>query len=68
MLPNQAIAIVGAAGIFPDADDLQTFWQNIATGHCAIAPVASRRWGVPDTQIKSDAIRADRARSERTLR
>jgi PfaB family protein len=60
---ESAIAIVGAAGIFPDADDLETFWQNIAARHCAIAPVPDQRWGVPTSQIRSEEIQADRIRS-----
>nr|MDJ0883220.1 beta-ketoacyl synthase N-terminal-like domain-containing protein [Desulfobacterales bacterium] len=62
MPPNHAIAIVGAAGVFPDADDLETFWQNIAARHCAIAPVPSSRWGVPADQIHSADLKVDKIR------
>ena len=31
MVSKKTIAIVGAAGIFPDADELEAFWQNIAS-------------------------------------
>src|SRR5262249_57784211 len=27
------IAVIGIAGRFPDADDLDAFWRNIAAGH-----------------------------------
>ncbi len=63
MLSENSIAIVGAAGIFPDADDTATFWKNIAAGHCAIAPVTSERWGVPSAEIMSAGIETDKVRS-----
>ncbi|MFE7242356.1 amino acid adenylation domain-containing protein [Streptomyces sp. NPDC057580] len=38
------IAVLGAAGRFPGADDLDTYWRNLAAGHIAIGPPpASRR-------------------------
>ncbi len=63
MLLENSIAIVGAAGIFPAADDIETFWKNIAAGHCAIAPVTSERWGVPYEEITSAEIEPDKVRS-----
>ncbi|MGU3493771.1 amino acid adenylation domain-containing protein [Xanthobacteraceae bacterium A53D] len=40
---KEPIAIIGAAGRFPDADDLDAFWQNLAAGHDAIGlPPAGR--------------------------
>ncbi|MGD8267927.1 MAG: beta-ketoacyl synthase N-terminal-like domain-containing protein, partial [Desulfobacterales bacterium] len=63
MSRDTAIAIVGVAGVFPAADDLETFWHNIAAKRCAIAPVPSRRWGVPTEQIQAAEICADRIRS-----
>ncbi len=65
--PESTIAIVGAAGIFPDADDIETFWKNIVAGHCAITPVPSERWGVPREAIQSvsppTGIESDKVRS-----
>ncbi|MBL0713188.1 MAG: polyketide synthase, partial [Desulfosarcina sp.] len=63
-MPNDTpIAVVGAAGIFPGADNLEAFWQNIAARHCAIGPVGSKRWGVPTEQIQAEDSRPDRIRS-----
>ncbi|PAY00811.1 beta-ketoacyl synthase [Pseudoalteromonas sp. HM-SA03] len=30
------IAVVGMAGRFPDADNVEALWQNVRSGHCAI--------------------------------
>lgn len=38
------IAIVGMACIFPGAGNMQTFWQNIQQGVCAISDVPESRW------------------------
>jgi phthiocerol/phenolphthiocerol synthesis type-I polyketide synthase E len=34
------IAVVGMAGRFPDAPDLDRFWTNLVTGHEAIRPLS----------------------------
>ena len=41
---DNAVAIIGLAARFPDAADSDAFWQNLATGHCAIAEVPAARW------------------------
>ena len=33
-----AVAIIGMAGQFPDAGDVETFWRNLVTGHDAVHP------------------------------
>ncbi|HRC58038.1 MAG TPA: SDR family oxidoreductase, partial [Kofleriaceae bacterium] len=38
------IAIIGAACRFPQADDLPTFWRNLAAGHDAVTEVPGDRW------------------------
>lgn len=38
------IAIVGMAGRFPGAKDLDAFWQNLAAGRSAITEVPAERW------------------------
>ena len=32
------MAIIGMAGQFPDAGDVETFWRNLVTGHDAVHP------------------------------
>ena len=38
------IAVIGLAGRFPDAPDAETFWQNLAAGHCSIREAPPERW------------------------
>ncbi|MBB5953765.1 amino acid adenylation domain-containing protein [Saccharothrix tamanrassetensis] len=37
------IAVVGMAGRYPDADDLDALWRNLSAGRCAIAPPPATR-------------------------
>ena len=41
------VAIVGIGGIFPDAPDLDRFWDNIRHGRSAVREVPAGRWLVP---------------------
>ncbi|MGW2683212.1 SDR family oxidoreductase [Streptomyces sp. NPDC001414] len=38
------IAIVGMAGMFPQAPDLATFWAHVVAGHDAVTEVPAERW------------------------
>ncbi|MEQ1514800.1 MAG: beta-ketoacyl synthase N-terminal-like domain-containing protein, partial [Lysobacteraceae bacterium] len=40
----QAIAVVGMAGQFPQATDLDQYWRNLAAGRDCITEVPSGRW------------------------
>ncbi|CAM2011288.1 amino acid adenylation domain-containing protein [Acanthopleuribacter pedis] len=42
--PNAQIAVVGLAGRYPQAPDLETFWQNLAAGRNSITEVPADRW------------------------
>jgi acyl transferase domain-containing protein len=49
MTPKKPIAVVGMAGLFPGADNIEIFWQNILNGMDACAEVNPGRWRVaPD--------------------
>jgi glutamate-1-semialdehyde aminotransferase/3-oxoacyl-(acyl-carrier-protein) synthase/NRPS condensation-like uncharacterized protein/aryl carrier-like protein len=57
---TEAIAIVGMAGRFPDADNLDEFWDNLYKGHDPVREVPAERWNAtqffdenPDTPGKS---------------
>ncbi|MFI2507293.1 type I polyketide synthase [Streptomyces sp. NPDC018972] len=39
-----AVAVIGMAGRFPGAGDLDAFWENLATGREAIRPVADEEF------------------------
>ncbi|MFZ9746743.1 MAG: beta-ketoacyl synthase N-terminal-like domain-containing protein [Opitutaceae bacterium] len=40
----EPIAIIGMAGQFPDADDLDEFWANLAAGRDSVREVPADRW------------------------
>ncbi|WP_159992813.1 non-ribosomal peptide synthetase [Roseomonas sp. 18066] len=41
---TDAIAVIGMAGRFPGAEDLEEFWALLAAGRSAIGPVPPGRW------------------------
>jgi polyketide synthase PksM len=43
-LPDDAIAIVGMAGRFPEANDIRQFWKNLKAGKDSIIEVPPERW------------------------
>ena len=48
--PNDAIAVIGLAGRYPDAPDLATFWQNLLAGRDCIGEIPASRWSWQDYQ------------------
>ena len=52
------VAIIGMAGIFPEAENLDEFWRNILFGHDCITEVPRERWSV-DTYFDPDAKDTD---------
>jgi acyl transferase domain-containing protein/NAD(P)-dependent dehydrogenase (short-subunit alcohol dehydrogenase family)/acyl carrier protein/SAM-dependent methyltransferase len=44
VFPDAPIAVIGLAGRYPDAPDLDTFWHNLRAGHDAIRAVPESRW------------------------
>ncbi|UQS14765.1 SDR family NAD(P)-dependent oxidoreductase [Pseudomonas sp. HS6] len=38
------LAVVGVAGQFPDADDVQAFWANLLAGRQCTATIPAQRW------------------------
>ncbi|MEW1871966.1 beta-ketoacyl synthase N-terminal-like domain-containing protein [Streptomyces caelestis] len=39
-----AVAVIGMAGRFPDADDLDAFWENLAAGRESVRPVTDEEF------------------------
>jgi len=61
-----SVAIVGIGGIFPDAPDLDRFWQNIISGHSAAREVPPDRWAVPaDAVFAPETATRDKVYSRR---
>ncbi|HEX3828814.1 MAG TPA: SDR family NAD(P)-dependent oxidoreductase [Sporichthyaceae bacterium] len=59
--PAQApldVAIVGMAGVFPQAGDLAEFWSNVLRNHDAITEVPADRWD-PATYFTGDGATLD---------
>ena len=44
MSDGRTVAIIGMGAVMPDAQDLQTFWDNILSGKDSIREVPSSRW------------------------
>jgi acyl transferase domain-containing protein/acyl carrier protein len=42
--PSPAIAVIGMAGQFPEAKNVEAFWQNIAGGKNCIREIDPKRW------------------------
>ncbi|MEM6401950.1 MAG: beta-ketoacyl synthase N-terminal-like domain-containing protein, partial [Cyanobacteria bacterium P01_D01_bin.116] len=53
------VAIIGMAGIFPQAKNLQEYWQNIVDGVDCITDVPSSRWNI-DEYYDSDPTVPDK--------
>ena len=47
-LESVPIAIVGMAGIFPEAKNLREYWKNILDGRDCIKPIPESRWNIDD--------------------
>ncbi|NQX71886.1 SDR family NAD(P)-dependent oxidoreductase, partial [Paenibacillus alba] len=43
---NEPIAIIGMSGRYPDANDLEMYWNNLANGKNSIQEIPQTRWDV----------------------
>lgn len=43
MGPDEDIAVIGMAGMFPQAGDLDEFWSHLKGGHCVVGPIPDDR-------------------------
>ncbi|MBL6449564.1 SDR family NAD(P)-dependent oxidoreductase [Fulvivirga sp. 29W222] len=53
---SQTIAVVGMAGQFPEAKNVEEFWQNIAEGKNCISEIPQERWDVNKYYQKGDPV------------
>ncbi|KAA1246432.1 non-ribosomal peptide synthetase/type I polyketide synthase, partial [Aquimarina sp. RZ0] len=53
---NEPIAIIGMAGRFPGANDIDTFWQNLKSNTDSISEIPSNRWSVDDFYTSNEDI------------
>jgi acyl transferase domain-containing protein/NAD(P)-dependent dehydrogenase (short-subunit alcohol dehydrogenase family)/SAM-dependent methyltransferase len=47
-IDSESIAIIGLSGVYPQASDLDQFWQNLKTGLDCITEIPADRWSLED--------------------
>ncbi len=57
---NQEIAIIGISGRFPDADNLDSFWQNLISKTCSIKEIENQPWSTENTSISPSENEAEK--------
>ncbi|MEA3428559.1 MAG: polyketide synthase, partial [Thermodesulfobacteriota bacterium] len=65
MKKRTPIAVVGMAGVFPGALDIDIFWHNIINKVSSVCEVPADRWGVKPNDIYSASPLPDKAISKR---
>ena len=60
---SEQIAIVGIGGVFPGANDLEQFWQNIVNGKDCAINVGIDRWRLPIDELYATSLMPDRVNS-----
>ncbi len=54
---HQAIAVIGMAGRFPDAENLDAFWKNLTDGRDSVREVPADRWNPSAGEAKTKVRR-----------
>jgi acyl transferase domain-containing protein/NADPH:quinone reductase-like Zn-dependent oxidoreductase len=57
------IAVIGISGRFPQAANVEEFWQNLASGKCSVTEVPKNRWD-PDLYYDPDVRKLDKTNSK----
>ncbi|MEE8541653.1 MAG: polyketide synthase [Desulfobacterales bacterium] len=63
--PWPSIAVVGMAGVFPGASDIDQFWHNIINKKDSVIDIPEERWIVPPDVVWADAPVPDKTYSRR---
>ncbi|UII31929.1 SDR family NAD(P)-dependent oxidoreductase [Fulvivirga ulvae] len=53
---SQPIAVIGMAGQFPEAKNIEAFWQNIAEGKNCISEISPKRWSMEGFFKEGEAV------------
>ena len=61
----EPIAVVGMGGVFPEASNLSTFWQNIINKIDTSADIPADRWAAPFKAMLTKEFQPDKAYSRR---
>jgi acyl transferase domain-containing protein/aryl carrier-like protein len=56
---NEPIAVIGMSGRFPEAEDLDAFWENLKAGRDSIREVPADRWDWRALKIKEQEDGSD---------
>ena len=65
MQAKPTIAVVGMAGLFPGAGNLDIFWNNIVNKVDAIGEIPANRWIVPLDAMVDPVPKPDKAFAKR---
>ena len=65
MNSKNPIAVVGMSGLFPGADTLDLYWQNIINRVDAVREADENRWQIDPDIMVSQGFQTDRAYSKR---
>ena len=57
--PFEPIAVIGVAALFPDAPDLDTFWDNILSAKVSLKDVPKDRWEIGDFWVEGGPKNVD---------
>ena len=57
--PFEPIAVIGVAALFPDAPDLDTFWNNILSAKVSLKEVPKDRWDTGDFWVEGGPKNVD---------
>ena len=57
--PFEPIAVIGVAALFPDAPDLDTFWNNILSTKVSLKEVPDDRWDIGDFWVEGGPKNVD---------
>ncbi len=49
---KEDIAVIGMSGMFPNAKNLEVFWNNLESGTDSIREIPADRWNKEETKIK----------------
>ncbi|MCL2482188.1 MAG: nitronate monooxygenase, partial [Propionibacteriaceae bacterium] len=55
---DEPIAIIGMAGVFPDAEDVDSYWRNMLMGRDSVTEVPAARWNT-DVFYRPDSTDTD---------
>ena len=59
----EPIAIIGVGALFPDANDVSEFWQNVLDAKCSIKQLPNDRWNSEDHWVEGGPKNVDEGKT-----